>query len=217
MAQNFRSAFNGFNREDVVHYLEFINNKHTNQVNQLTAEAENLRQQLAEAPMERAVLEARILDMEEKNAALEEQLKVLQEAQTAAIAEKEALERRCDELTKALEESANARSKAEQERDAVSANYSTSSYRADQELEAYRRAERAERTAKERAELVYRQTNSVLSEATLKVDSAASQIGSITEQVMAQLELLQSAVDSSKLALRDAAATMYHIRPSGEE
>lgn len=217
MAQNFRSAFNGFNREDVVHYLEFINNKHTNQVNQLTAEAETLRQQLAEAPMERAVLESRILDMEEKNAALEEQLKALQEAQTAAAAEKEALERRCDELTKSLEESANARSKAEQERDAVSANYSTSSYRADQELEAYRRAERAERTAKERAELVYRQTNSVLSEATLKVDSAASQIGSITEQVMAQLELLQSAVDSSKLALRDAAATMYHIRPSGEE
>ena len=37
-SQNFRSAFNGFNREDVVHYLEYLNTKHTNQVNQLTAE-----------------------------------------------------------------------------------------------------------------------------------------------------------------------------------
>ena len=36
--QNFRSAFNGFNREDVAHYLEYINSKHQSQVNQLTAE-----------------------------------------------------------------------------------------------------------------------------------------------------------------------------------
>lgn len=41
--QNFRSAFNGFNREDVVHYLEYINTKHNNLVNQLTAENEELR------------------------------------------------------------------------------------------------------------------------------------------------------------------------------
>ena len=28
----FRSSFNGFNREDVVRYMEFINNKHSAQV-----------------------------------------------------------------------------------------------------------------------------------------------------------------------------------------
>ena len=41
--QNFRSAFNGFNREDVVHYLEYINTKHSNQLSQLTAENQELR------------------------------------------------------------------------------------------------------------------------------------------------------------------------------
>ena len=41
--QNFRSAFNGFNREDVVRYLEYINAKHTAEVNQLTSEADYLR------------------------------------------------------------------------------------------------------------------------------------------------------------------------------
>ena len=46
--QNFRSAFNGFNREDVVHYLEYINTKHTNQVNALTTEVEELRARLAQ-------------------------------------------------------------------------------------------------------------------------------------------------------------------------
>ena len=35
-AQNFRSAFNGFNREDVVHYIEYLNAKHTGALNQLT-------------------------------------------------------------------------------------------------------------------------------------------------------------------------------------
>ena len=49
--QNFRSAFNGFNREDVVHYLEFINAKHTAQVNQLTAENEELREKLEAQPI----------------------------------------------------------------------------------------------------------------------------------------------------------------------
>ena len=42
-SQNFRSAFNGFNREDVVHYLEYLNTKHTNQVNQHPAAVHDRR------------------------------------------------------------------------------------------------------------------------------------------------------------------------------
>ena len=36
--QNFRSAVGGFNREDVVHYIEFLNSKHNAAVNQLRAD-----------------------------------------------------------------------------------------------------------------------------------------------------------------------------------
>ena len=43
--QNFRSALNGFNREDVVRYIEFINNQHNTQVNQLHTEIQTLRGQ----------------------------------------------------------------------------------------------------------------------------------------------------------------------------
>lgn len=46
--QNFRSAFNGFNREDVVNYLSYISAKHENQINALKSEAEELRQRLTE-------------------------------------------------------------------------------------------------------------------------------------------------------------------------
>ena len=44
--QNFRSAFNGFNREDVVHYIEYLNSKHTGAVNQLKSENQTLADEL---------------------------------------------------------------------------------------------------------------------------------------------------------------------------
>lgn len=47
-AQNFRSAFNGFNREDVVRYLEYLNTKHTAQLNQLRSENQSLLEELNE-------------------------------------------------------------------------------------------------------------------------------------------------------------------------
>ena len=34
--QNFRTSFNGFNREDVVHYLEYLNSRHQAQVDMLS-------------------------------------------------------------------------------------------------------------------------------------------------------------------------------------
>ena len=89
--------------------------------------------------------------------------------------------------------------------------------RLDEELEAYRRAERTERYARERAEQLYRQANGALADATAKVDDAAQQVSQMTDRVMAQLAQLQDAVVGSKQALRDAAATMYTIRPYGEE
>lgn len=61
--QNFRSAFNGFNRQDVVHYLEYINTKHQDQINSLTAETEDLHRQLEELQAQAAQiaeLEARL-------------------------------------------------------------------------------------------------------------------------------------------------------------
>ena len=41
--QTFRSALNGFNREDVVRYLEYINAQHAAELNQLRSELEYLR------------------------------------------------------------------------------------------------------------------------------------------------------------------------------
>jgi len=82
------------------------------------------------------------------------------------------------------------------------------------ELAAYRRAERIEREARERADLVYFQANGVLSEATAKVDGIAADITDMADHVMQQLTQLQVAVSSSKQALQDAASIMNAIRPN---
>ena len=110
----FRSSFNGFNREDVVRYMEFINNKHASQVAQLTNELEYLRGK-------QDTLDAGRVSQLEKDL-------------SAAQAENDALKQRIAELEKQLAGRP----------EAPAPNQS--------ELEAYRRAERVERTAKERAQ-----------------------------------------------------------------
>ena len=172
--KNFRSAFNGFNREDVVRYLEYINAKHSAEINQLTSDADYLRAQLETVEPQAEAIAALEAERNELQAQLE--------AMTARVAELEAK----------LEVPV----------------------RTDDELEAYRRAERTERIAKERAELVYHQVNGVLAEASTKVEGVATEIGGMADNVMSQLTQLQVAISSSKKALNDAVSTMYAIRPN---
>lgn len=188
MAQNFRSALNGFNREDVVQYLEFLNNKHNAQVKQLISDGEFLRQQLEAASKE---------DHTGELESLKDRCQELERQLSEAQSDKASLEQRCAELQKAL--------------DQVSSRPQTCFVQADRELEAYRRAERAERLAMERAGMICRQANAVLAQATAKVDDASGRIGDITTGITAQLEQLCRAVDGSRLTLQDAADAMHQL------
>ena len=169
--KNFRSAFRGFNRQDVVNYIEYINNTHNAQVEQLNNQLQ-------------AAL-ARPTD---------EEMKAKLEAAEARIAE--------------LEETL-----AQQDRAVLSDGASCT----EQELEAYRRAERVERVAKERAEQIYAQANGVLAEATLKAESASAHIGAIADQVSNQLKEYQDSVLETKATFQEAVATLYAIKPPVEE
>ena len=174
--QNFRSAVGGFNREDVVRYIEYINNKHSSQVNQLNTEIQALQEELAQL-------------------------------------------RSQADLTAQLEE-ANARIAAlEQERDDLAAQVEQLADRpqTDSELEAYRRAERAERIASDRVAALYQQANGALADATAKADTTATQVGDLTDGLMVQLQQLQTALSSGSNAMRDAAAALFAIRPAAPE
>ena len=181
MAQthSFRSAFHGFNREDVVHYIEYINNKHTELVNQLNSEKQALLEEVTALRTQ-----AGHEDLSEKLAALAEE---------------------CAQLKAQLEAKASA---------PVNASERTIT---EEELEAYRRAERMERAAKERSRQIYNQATATLAEATSRIDSASIQFRDIAEKVNAQMAELQTAVEGSKAALVEASATMYTIRPEDDQ
>ena len=192
---NFRSAFNGFHREDVVHYIEYINSKHTSQTNQLKSDlaaAQQENEKLRSKPERAPELEAQNAELSAKLAKLEAEL------QTAEAA--------WAELEKEL-------AQVKQERDAALSAQAAAQRRSDEELEAYRRAERMERQAKERADAMFQRANGVIADATFKVDEASAKINGIADQVLAQLSTLQDAVAGSKQALRDASTTLYTIHP----
>ena len=234
--QNFRTALNGFNREDVVRYIEYLNTKHAAEVNQLKSELDFLHSKAEMVP----VAEVAPVDTAETDAMIEQQAARIRElfdqckAQEQEISELKAenlqLNNQLSQIsmqpvsapvafqnvdTSDLEREI---STLKAEKDALNLQIQEmkqqSILQTNAELEAYRRAERTERMARERAAKVYQQANGVLADATIKVDEAADQIGTLTEQVMAQLAQLQSAVSGSKEALRDAASTMYTLRPS---
>ena len=231
-SQNFRSAFNGFNREDVVHYLEYLNSKHTSLVNQLSQEADNLRQKLnlaADAIAADSSRAEQIVALESERDVLKVQLAEALRAAEESDAARAAAEAECEALRQQLctapaaneDEVVTLRlqlAQAQEKCAGLEARLqNNTSANVEKELEAYRRAERIERLARERADQLYRQTNGVLADASLKVDQVASDIGGIADQVLSQLQVLQQAVTGSKQALKDAADVMYTLRPQLED
>lgn len=196
---NFRSSLKGFNREDVVQYIQYINSKHSAEVKQLQSEIQNLKDEIAAY-----------------------QGKLTQPVDTPAAEEAEArivaLEQENQSLREALEQAQN-----QPETQPVAPVVSETA-----ELEAYRRAERSERLASERAAQVYQMANGVLADATVQVDEASTQLSSATDlaisrindltaQLSDQMHQLQAAVQGSKASLQKAADTMAAIRPASEE
>ena len=195
MNLNFRSSLHGFNRQDVANYLEYLNNRHAAQVNQLNTDLEALRRQ-AEAPAEdpqRTALEARCRE-------LEQQLSIARKERDEALAQREAAEQK--------------RATARQDREEALLRSCGEKLEANRELEAYRRAERTERMARERAEQVYSETGTVLTQASNRIEAALRQMTGISQQVTGQLDTLQTAIASSRLALQDAAQTIDTLKPS---
>lgn len=166
--QHFRSAFNGFNREDVVSYIEYLNNQHNSQIEQLNNQLQNAL--------------AKTVPTDESH---------LQEQLDAALAKVEELEQ-----------------KLAQQPESGSLPSST-----DEELEAYRRAERAERIANERAQQIYAQANAVLADATAKAETVSRNIDTIADQVSAQLQEYRNTVIGTKDTFQEAVAALAAIRP----
>ena len=232
MPQNFRGAFNGFNREDVVNYISYMTSKHETQVNQLRAEMEALEEKLAARDLaenavetvlsEKAQLERQLQALQkqkdeetdvlrreletekEQNLAMGKRLEELEAACARANGELAEANTAAEELRRELE---NAKKPASQSRTADSAGRWT------EELNAYRRAESAERRARERVNQMYDRANGALAEASLRVEHTAAQVAELVVKVESDLELLRRAIGDSENTLADTAVMLGAIRP----
>ena len=160
--QRFRSALNGFNREDVVNYIEYLNNRHN-------AQLEQLNNQLQEV---KGAVSADVVDD-------------LQAQLDAALA-------RCAELEEKL---------------------SVKEASATRELEAYRRAEEAERKANERAREIYAQAQTALDGATAMAEAAAEEFNQVAERTTQQLKEYQNSIAATVSNFKSAAASLNAVKP----
>lgn len=179
----FRSALGGFNREDVVNYIESMSLEQQKQLRKLQEENEKLRSEKNALAELLAAANRDLSTLREQDAALSEQVELL--AQQAA----ELAEQVKAEPEEAPEETSEA---------AESVDY------ASLELEAYRRAEQTERNAAVRADKIYRQLTALCEHARERYSDAGDEIAALSADLTANLGRLQETLAELRLVFDEA-------------
>ena len=219
--QNFRSSFNGFNREDVVNYISYMSNKHEMELNQLRQEADSMRQELEQL---RGMGDQ--TQLQQENQSLRRQLEELQQEKEELLGKNEALRHKFTQLL----ETRKAEQEQEQEQEqlppaepqqTVQNRDLKEPVRADpydctEELNAYRRAESTERRARERAARMYEQANGILADASKGLEQSGGNLLELSRQVQLDLEEFQQAIAASGQILSDTMTALAAVRPDEE-
>ena len=161
--QRFRSAFNGFNREDVVNYIEYLNNRYTAQLDQL------------------------------KNQLQETQGSVSADEVSGLQAQLDAALLRCAELEEKLS--------------------ATQDATVTRELEAYRRAEEAERKANERAQEIYAHAQTTMDGVTSMAQAAVEEFNQVAERTTQQMKEYQDAIFATVDNFQSAVSALNTYKP----
>lgn len=189
----FRTSIGGFHRADVSEYIERLCAEHQKALRQCEEEKTELADRLAEA--ERA-LEAQkqtgetLRQCEEEKSVLEE---LLAEAEQALEAQKEtnrALEEALREKEAALQAALEPAEEPEEEADEADEEPEEPDYPA-LELEAYRRAEAAERLAMERAARLRQNLSALLDGVSTRYQEAGQEVHALTEDIRTNLKRLE--------------------------
>ena len=209
--QTFRSAFNGFHREDVVNHIAYMTTKHEAQVKELREENDALQTELSD-------LRSRM----DQDAADRDRIPELEQTITDRDAELGALKEELEAANQLLNEQAAQlgamREELEEAREAAAkpAAIEKSANHWD-ELRAYRRAETAERQAKERVNDLYDSATTALRSAGSTLGGANAAFEELAEKFRADLVALMETIDTGRTALGSAADTLDSLRPEETE
>ncbi|MCI5993455.1 MAG: hypothetical protein MRZ24_05420 [Clostridiales bacterium] len=179
----FRSALGGFNREDVVNYIESMSLEQQKQLRKLQEENEKLRSEKNALAELLAAANSDLSTLREQDAALSEQVELLAQQAAELAGQVKA------ESEKAPEETSEA---------AEPVDYTSL------ELEAYRRAEQTERNAAVRADKIYRQLTALCEHARERYSDAGDEIAALSEDLTANLGRLQETLAELRLVFDEA-------------
>ena len=207
MNYHFRAALHGFNREDVVAFIENASKEHEDETKRLRTANQKLKEELESARSE--------LEEARKHTEAAQELEAVRKKLNEVEAENRNLLNQIGELEQRI--GAAAESPVVQTSDetpaqpdlsepilpvgvVVSDELSPAKDYTELELAAYRRAEMAERLAKDRAQEVYRKINSIFGTASKKLDTGKSDLDQLTETIrdnVKQMLLLLNNITSS--------------------
>ncbi|MGM9558264.1 MAG: hypothetical protein ACI3VP_08425 [Oscillospiraceae bacterium] len=179
----FRSALGGFNREDVVNYIESMSLEQQKQLRKLQEENEKLRSEKNALAELLAAANSDLSTLREQDAALSEQVELLAQ-QAAELA---------GQVKAEPEEAPEETSEAAEPVDYTSL-----------ELEAYRRAEQTERNAAVRADKIYRQLTALCEHARERYSDAGDEIAALSADLTANLGRLQETLAELRLVFDEA-------------
>ena len=180
----FRSALNGFNRTDVVNYVESISIDHQKQLRQLQSELTGLQTEKQTLTEETAALTQQSADLTAR----------LEAAESALAAEKDArLE--AEAALAALQASAA----PDEEPDETPEAPAETQIAPEEELAAYRRAAQTERTAAARARRLREQVLSLCDGARTRYQDTGEEISALSEDLASGITRLQDALAELRL------------------
>ena len=215
----FRVALHGYNREDVVAFIDRMSRDHSEIVRRLEEKNERLRAELAQAmealaaagenpETERALADTQALvaDLRAQNSELESKVRSLEAALEEAGRQSEAEPAPIPmTVTQELNDPIPPIAEVLPVTVAPSKDYT------ELELAAYRRAELAERLARERSGDIYRQVQSVFDQANKRLDTGRADLENLSRTLTADMNELLNLLTNLNGAYRQAEASFAEI------
>ena len=194
----FRTAVSGFNRTDVVNYIESASIEHQKALRKLTDERDRLAGENAGLQTQLEELQAQLQQAKDEAEARSEELRQAKEENESLSEQLNTLAQEGAELAEQLKQAESApQPEAEpdvQPKEPAQADPSVT----EKELAAYRRAEQAERNAAVRARRIYAQLSSLC-----YLDSG-EEIAALTSDLSTGLSRLQDALADVQVIFDDA-------------
>lgn len=195
----FRTAVSGFNRTDVVNYIESTSIEHQKALRKLTDERDKLAAENARLQVELAGLQKRLEQAQADNDALSGQVNTLaQEGAELAEQLKKSEEARQELLARPVPQPEEPETEATPEEPVQEPSLT------EKELTAYRRAEQTERNAAVRARRIYAQLSNLCEDARTRYMDSGEEIAALAADLSTGLSRLQDAFAEVQVIFDDA-------------